>query len=126
MQFTESNKFTDSFVAIANFQLLELRMETLPVGLISINEDGLIIAADGWSERLLGYERGSLRSKHIGTVFSDNGRTFIDIVNTKGPGYFGKKRVTTCTGKELYVKVAMATGLETRLPALQIIFTDLE
>lgn len=101
-------------------------METLPIGLISMNETGIIFAVDAWAERILGYETGALTNKHIGTVFSDNGQTFIDIVRTKGPGYIGRKRVKTRTGTEIQVEVAMAVGVEKHLQTLQIVFTLLD
>lgn len=97
-------------------------METLAVGSISINQDGIILNVDRWTEQLLGYERGKLRGKHIGTVFSDNGETFIAIVRTKGPGYIGKKRIKLRSGVEQPVKVAMTPGIETHISTLQIVF----
>jgi PAS domain S-box-containing protein len=98
-------------------------MEVLPVGSISVDMNGLIRTADPWSEKLLGYERGSLKGTHVSTVFSDNGGTFLSIIQTQYPGYIGVRRIKTIDGRVLFVQVALVPGLEKQVTTLEVVFS---
>lgn len=108
---------------VARIKHLRSTIEQLPVGIIKVDQTGLIICVDEWTATLLGVERSKLRGQSIATIFSDQAEPCLNAIRRRAAGYLGTFTITTQADVKLPVQVAMARSPQLESTDLQIIYS---
>lgn len=116
-------RVTDVMCA-ASVQHLQLRLETLPVGLIVVDKNAEIVSVDEWSAGLLGFDSKSERGRSITTIFGEVAKGWIQALGKQEASYLGCLNMTSSTGIKLKVEIASAPSMVPYLNDLHIIFAE--
>ena len=107
----------------ASVQHLHLQLETLPVGLIVVDKNAAIVAADEWSEELLGFDSKSEKGRSLTNIFGEVAETWSRALSKRETGYLGCLSMVTRTGTNLKLELASAPSVVPHLNDLHIIFS---
>lgn len=104
----------------ARAQHTRLTIETLPVGTITIDRDGLIESIDEWTEKSLNFDNRFVTGKDCSMLLG--GIDCQDRIEQRQFGYLGRQRLETLTGS-IMANLVLAPGLSRHRLEISVIYT---
>lgn len=111
-------------LARAHLERLRLTVERIPVGSISVTEEGVIDSVDKETERRATNNSERMHGHRIDRYLNSNATWFEIRANNRKFGYVGKASLRTFSGGEYSCELAIAQGIKLERLDLAFLYTQ--
>lgn len=123
MSINESSYALSKLLLDASTHHMRFLLETLPTGLIEVNQDGIIESIDDWTSQTLGFRIGDLRGRSISLLFEDSTFDFLQLIRKRHYGRVGRILLRTESGVPVSAELVLKPSMQLHKFIFSIIYT---